>query len=455
MMKVTSYMSTYNSHSNASSNIKRILDTVANNTSVNVALGASVQIAPKKANWPPFDNPPDMNANQLTCDMKAKFFSEESSKKFQNTGDAVVRFRSDKLKKWYSDGCKQWGLDGEWKLREDRKIYYAFAFGGEMEVLTVVLEEIYPHVDYIIIVEGAVTWRGDAKPLFFQPRNETHFSKYLDKIRYFPYEFDDPVTKKLLDECMTSDPVGLYGPGQFTCRWIRQWRARDFSAEYGAHDIGPNDVFIMADLDELLAREFIRALKYCDIWPDPNEKEKCGRVGVFTFGHRYHFSCSIAKNNGHFHPDLVLGRCLGPYGGEEVRRNFNERKKYKKRPSGLVEAKYVGPAGWHMHSFLSTAQVAWKWFSRSGNSKSSWTVDDLAMIKDRRKNCHDDHNFMKLDVRACEPIPHIIRENPKAWAHFLGYVDDEEHLDEFDVESYFRANLLKFRATADTAELHW
>uniref|UniRef100_A0A7S2TPT9 Uncharacterized protein n=1 Tax=Lotharella oceanica TaxID=641309 RepID=A0A7S2TPT9_9EUKA len=365
-----------------------------------------------------------------------------------------MRFRHRFMKDWYQPGCKQWGLDGEYRRRPDRKVYYGFAFGGEMGVLTVVLEEIYPEVDYIIILEANQTWRGEAKPLFFQKFKDSHFSQYLDKVRYIPYGFDDDEIGARIDMCLTSDPVGLYGPGRLTCRWMRQWGARDYLAKKGAEDIGPNDVFIISDLDELLAREFVRAVKHCNIYPE-DLPDKCSRMGVHTFGHRYHFGCTVAKNYGHYHPDMVLGRCLDKYGGEEVRRDFGEPKKYRPKPPGLLQAKYVGPGGWHMHSFLSTAQVAWKWFSRSGNAQTSWTTKDLELIKDRRKNCHDGPEFFSFDAFHCSPMPHLVRENPKAWAHFAGYVHDEQLPDEFLAEKHFREVLLEKRDPNDKSLLQF
>jgi len=386
--------------------------------------------------WPPTEQTDHEDRTIIpTCDFKAKFDANNSH--YQRSGDGVIKWRHNYLAKWYDDGCEQWNLDGEWRDR-DRRIYYGFAFGGEMEVLTVVLEEIYPVVDYIIILEATETWRGDPKPLFFASRNESHFSKYLDKVRYIPYSFDDDEIGPRIKNCMKNDASGIYGPGEMACRWLRQWGAREYLADVGAKDIRAHDVFVIADLDELLAREFLRALKHCDVWPEPLHSDKCSRMGCQVFGHKYHFSCTIAKNLGHFHPDLVLGRCLNLYGGEETRREWGKEKKYRRKPKGLLKAKYVGPVGWHMHSFLSTAQVAWKWFSRSGRAKSSWTLSDLKMITDQRRRCNEAESFFMFDALACEPLPHLVRENPKSWKHYIGYVDDEQLRDEFDVESHYR-----------------
>ncbi|GAB5369142.1 hypothetical protein AAMO2058_001380200 [Amorphochlora amoebiformis] len=391
----------------------------------------------------PIEDPmPDID--QANCDFKARFYGDE--KRFQTIGDQIIKKRANYLRTWYDKGCQHWDLDGVWAKR-DRKIYYTFLLGGEMELLSIVLEEIYPVVDYIVIVECTQTWRGDRKPLFFPSRNST-FRKYMDKIHYFTYGFHQLEMGDRIKDCMEKDMVGSYRKGPEQCRWMRQWSARDYLAkmanEIEKGGLKERDVLVMADLDELLAREFLKAVKHCDVWPE-HQEGKCARVGVETFPHRYYFGCTIAKSFGHPHPDMVIGRCLDVFGGEEIRRNFGDRKVYKPKPNNLVKTKIVGPGGWHMHSFLSSTQVFWKQFSRAGPGRDVWTKNDtkqIEMINRRRESCRDGDQFFTMNARACQPIPHLIKDNPKVWKHYLEYVDDGELPDYFNTEPHFRKTLL-------------
>ena len=383
-----------------------------------------------------------------------------------NHGDRTTRYRNSTIEGWYSDGCKQWGLTGEWRRRSDRRIYYAFPFGGEIEILSVVLAEVYPEVDVIIILEATVTWRGDPKPLLYPSFNTTaEGARYWDKVRYIPYSFEDPIMKDRLSRCMTEVVAGPRGSGPVACRWLRQWGARDHMVRAGARDIAANDVFLIADLDELIAREFLRATRHCEVWPEPlaaKGEQRCGRVGIHTFGHKYHFGCTVAKNFGHFHPDMVLGRCLDTFGGEELRRLWGMPKRYFPKPGPdklLKDSKYVGPAGWHMHSFLSSSQVLWKWFSRSGsnlNNKGTWSPRDLDMIVDRRKKCNEHRSYFSFDALACEPLPHLVRERARQWAHFIKYLPDSSRPDPMGTEQWYREKLVeKLDSHIDPNSVNW
>mmetsp|Transcript_7203 Transcript_7203/g.13806 ORF Transcript_7203/g.13806 Transcript_7203/m.13806 type:complete len:534 (+) Transcript_7203:36-1637(+) len=368
-------------------------------------------------------------------------------------GEKTVAYRDRSQRRWYEDGCDQWGLTGTWGDR-DRKIYYGFMFADEAEILTVVLHEIYPVVDVIIILECTRTWQGEKKPLFFPKINQTSILRpYLDKIRYMPYDFDDDRTKNFVSRCMDEELAGPnWPPGMMQCRWIRQWGARDRLAA-GAHDIRDHDAFIVADLDELLAREFVRALRYCDVFPEGAPEgtppDACGRMGVFTYGHKYYFDCTVDRPHGHYHPNIGLGRCVKIYGTEELKRWWGEPKKYWPKPPGLLDTKMAGPGGWHMHSFLSTARVLWKWFSRSGRSArehrgkwdSRWDDSDLKEIRSQRRACDEQDVFLMFDSEHCEPLPHIVREDPERWAHYIRYVPDADLPDPFQLEEWYHTRL--------------
>ena len=56
---------------------------------------------------------------------------------------------------------------------------------------------------------------------------------------------------------------------------------------WAQHDIQPQDVFVVADLDELLSREFLAALKHCEVHPGMEQPGgQCSKVVALTFGHK-------------------------------------------------------------------------------------------------------------------------------------------------------------------------
>jgi beta-1,4-mannosyl-glycoprotein beta-1,4-N-acetylglucosaminyltransferase len=64
------------------------------------------------------------------------------------------------------------------------RIYDAFTFYNELDLLELRLEELYDYVDYFVIVESDRTFTNIPKPYYFED-NKNRYSKYLDKIRHF------------------------------------------------------------------------------------------------------------------------------------------------------------------------------------------------------------------------------------------------------------------------------
>lgn len=131
---------------------------------------------------------------------------------------------------------------------------------------------------------------------------------------------------------------------------------------WAQHDIQPQDVFVVADLDELLSREFLAALKHCEVHPGMEQPGgQCSKVVALTFGHKvsvllgaelasgvtvqtlpasttapvsqtevvvgawtrqYTFDCTSQRPAGHYHPDITLGKCVFFFGPEELRMNY-------------------------------------------------------------------------------------------------------------------------------------
>jgi len=391
-----------------------------------------------------------------------------------------MNFRQKQKETWHDKSCQRWKLSGEWRPR-DRKIYYASLVDNELALLTILLEEIYDVVDHIILQEAEMSWRYQKKPKFFTKYKNSHFKRYESKIRHMVYDFDllANVSKGICPK--TSDPnipkQGMLGDSfgptnrDTTCPWWQQWYARN-NLQTGAHDIGPDDIFIVADLDEIVSREFLVALKHCDVLPEvPADyplSGKCQKLGVFTFGHKYYFDCSVLKEAGHFHPDLTVGRCLREYGPEELRLHFGDNHPVKPRyyatvkgypmpplyktPPNFLDPKMVGPAGWHLHSFASTAHSMYKFFTRAGKHISSFDQTMLDTVKSKRAQCDERTAFFKFDALACQPLPHAIQENPQSWRHLLQYMEDEELPDEFGSLHQVQDLLSRLKAENGTSQ---
>jgi len=372
---------------------------------------------------------------------------------------------------WQDQSCGRWGLSGDRKDR-GRRIYYAFSVAYEMDILKVVLEEIYPVVDVIILQESRHTWGmgfAQEKPMYFRQLHQKHFAKYLDKIRYQEYNFS------AVTHCTPEYVGGIPTTVSKECRWHQQWHARN-SLELGAHDIRPQDVFVVADLDELLSREFLAALKHCEVHPEMEQPGGgCSKVVALTFGHKYTFDCTAQRPAGHFHPDITMGKCVFFFGPEELRMNYGSdwtqphKLEYASlyRPQdirgtpylegmrevervGAIKHRVVGPVGWHLMSFLSPYQLLYKQYLRSGPSApdlgnrlftDGWKDSDIAALRTRMARCDDRADVFSIDAWGCMPLPHIVREEPEKWRHFIELVPDEEYPDDYGLLTDIRAFL--------------
>ncbi|KAK3255720.1 hypothetical protein CYMTET_35108 [Cymbomonas tetramitiformis] len=257
--------------------------------------------------------PAKLVANR-TCDFRIDQYRAQGLPQSRiESQKKIIEGRLREKETWFDKSCSRWGLSGEWKDR-GRKIYYSIMVAAELQLLLVLLEEIYPVVDVLIFQEAKHTWRMgymEEKEMFFAKYNFSHFQKYAPKIRYFDYDFD------WIEECQPKNGVPEFPTPR--CKWLQQWHARNQLAR-GATDIEDHDIFVVADLDEMISREFLLATKHCIVHEEMEQPGgKCTKVTVRTFGHKYNFECTAMNPAGHFHPDLTTGRCMRDLGPEEVR----------------------------------------------------------------------------------------------------------------------------------------
>lgn len=140
-------------------------------------------------------------------------------------------------------------------MSHQRKVYDAFPFHDELDILEMRLTELYDAVDKFIVVEADVTHQDEPKPSYFRD-NQERFAPWADKIVHvwttgLPNRRDHP------------DP------------WAREHAQREGIglglAEIGASDI---DLVLQSDVDEIP-----RALHVRNVRPN----------GVVAFAQRGHF----------------------------------------------------------------------------------------------------------------------------------------------------------------------
>ena len=122
------------------------------------------------------------------------------------------------------------------------KIFDCFTFFNELELLELRLKILSPYVDYFVLVESNITFRGDEKPFYFNP-NDSIFQSYIHKIIYLKYENNPQITK----------------PNDYSLE-IQQ---RNYITKGLKHfnTCQENDIIIISDLDEIPNPDILRQLK--------------------------------------------------------------------------------------------------------------------------------------------------------------------------------------------------
>jgi beta-1,4-mannosyl-glycoprotein beta-1,4-N-acetylglucosaminyltransferase len=123
-------------------------------------------------------------------------------------------------------------------LRARPKIYDAFMFYNELELLEIRLNELDGIVDRFVLVEADTTFSGNKKPLFFQ-ENKQLFDRFLSKITHV---------------VVTDMPTGA-DP------WPRESFQRNAISRGIPKDAKSNDLLIVTDVDEIpRAKAILEAL---------------------------------------------------------------------------------------------------------------------------------------------------------------------------------------------------
>ena len=183
------------------------------------------------------------------------------------------------------------------------KIYDAFLFFNELDLLDIRLNLLNDVVDKFVIIESTVTFSGKNKNLFYN-ENKDKFSKFKDKIIHIivddtPEDFhnlsfiEDPSSKK--DEFKNKILKYLNestGWGRHEKQWGREIYQRE-SILNGLLDCDDDDIIIISDVDEI---------------PNPNEilSVKKEPNNVFEFKQNmFYYNINTLKERGWSGPKIA------------------------------------------------------------------------------------------------------------------------------------------------------
>lgn len=221
------------------------------------------------------------------------------------------------------------------------KIYDAFQFFNELELLEIRFNELYDVVDHFVIVESTKTHQNNPKPLYFW-ENRDRFSPFLDKVIHHVF---DP------KEC----PYAWYIENEQR----NQLKNANFTLENG-------DIFLLSDADEIMRMENIKAIKDGLIFV----AGACTSIMQMSYG----YINTVIESP--WHHKGWRGTVILPY------KEFNERSLNEWRALKDNLPRYED-SGWHF-SFLGGAErVKQKLESYAHGEFNNSSYTDLSIIKQR------------------------------------------------------------------------
>jgi beta-1,4-mannosyl-glycoprotein beta-1,4-N-acetylglucosaminyltransferase len=216
------------------------------------------------------------------------------------------------------------------------KIYDAFLFFNELELLELRMNILNDVVDYFVVVESTVTFSSKPKQLFFQ-ENRHLFDKFNDKIIHVIIDdspssfltinyFNNPITD---EELLKNKILKRVDESPNWPRHETQWGIETYQRESiikGLINCNDNDIIIISDVDEI---------------PNPMEIEKMKNIGgdVFNFNQNmYYYYVNILKEKNWSGPKACTWGKLKTISLNSLRQNKHT-------------TKTISNGGWHF-SFM-------------------------------------------------------------------------------------------------------
>jgi beta-1,4-mannosyl-glycoprotein beta-1,4-N-acetylglucosaminyltransferase len=292
------------------------------------------------------------------------------------------------------------------------KIYDCFTFFNELDVLELRLMTLWDTVDYFVLCEATVNYRGAKKELVFE-KNKARYEKYMSKIIYL---LCDDLNEKAAHE-----------PDEYKQLWIRENHQRNWVAK-GYANAQPNDIVLISDLDEIPNPDVIRAHA---------PKLTNDKGAVFLLNNYWYFLNYQQVEPGTHYSfwkrlwyKIKKGEIYQPESPYyQIPCTIMARKSYAKVPQEMrnkvagrrTTEYYLNHAGWHFSYMggIDAIKFKIKSFAHSEHDIEKIINDDYIrnQIKAGNSLFNDVDKFKRIADLSTLPKP--IQEHPEKFAHLL------------------------------------
>ena len=161
--------------------------------------------------------------------------------------------------------CRKYGFGPLRKSMSPPHLYYGVLYTHEIDILRMALYEMSDLIHSYTIVEANATFTGEPREMNFPKQASALFNASTSsgmglhtKVVYHPWA-DPPGSRYIASEDSPSPNDPFYGREEaIRNSIIDAWRALGMR---------PTDLAIVSDTDEFLNRDFLTALKCCDVFP--------------------------------------------------------------------------------------------------------------------------------------------------------------------------------------------
>jgi len=219
--------------------------------------------------------------------------------------EPLFRLEQNRIDRGMDDAsrCENYGVDS---LPGDKKYQRRIFFGSMLanentDVILAHAIEVYNKYSVVALVESNTTFSGAPRPMNYGPKSTS--ARTLQESEIFGTAEH---TKVVIDYWLDDRPELILMSREVEQRnkiwkiWVDQGMTE-------------RDVGIMADLDEIVSRDFLNALQVCDfpkLRYNPDKRNSCQMPKMILSTIQFESSPLCVKKKTWFHPDLLPGSCI-------------------------------------------------------------------------------------------------------------------------------------------------
>ena len=253
-----------------------------------------------------------------------------------------------------------------------RRVVDLFPYNGEAAMLQMRLRETADWIAGFVLVEAGETFPGRPKPLHFR---------------------DDPAAAAGPHVGRITPIVVPRPPGHIDYTWAREFFQKDCSVLGLDGLCGPDDLVILSDVDEILARAAVEGFQG-DV--------ASGALRTF----RFFINCELVSQSPHLKAAVTHARQAAAHGWNYLRLGAI---RYRR-------GEYLPNAGWH---FSSIGSAEWLGYKMQCTAHEEWSYMDKGfferMLPKLRRSVGPGFHRCEID----DSFPACIRENREALADFI------------------------------------